>query len=140
MEKYYTPEIEEFHPGFVFEWDNSRSYEEYIMESHMLEDINKDLKEGTIRVKHLCREDIEGEGFTCIFEANQNYRFAKEVQKFRGKYNGEIKVSVNRIREDFTTITFEGEVILGQYSEIILSNSTIKNLSEFRRILKQIGV
>jgi hypothetical protein len=65
MSKYYTPEIEEFHVGFEFEYRNIggewevRSYpvDSYVHITQSLIDID------CIRVKYLDREDIESFGF-----------------------------------------------------------------------------
>ena len=83
-DKYYTPEIEEFHVGFEFEyeyWDILRGvnydwHEEVYYQmsqtkepkkgGHTLwsiDSLSNAIKEESIRVKHLDKEDIESLGF-----------------------------------------------------------------------------
>lgn len=123
MENYYTPEIEEFHVGFEFEWDDSRSYESYELESHMFDDVVKDLQKGTIRVKHLDREDIESEGWEY---SNEN--------GFGGLlfWKGDIELSFYQEKQRIAF--FKG----GTSSNMLAAVNT-KNKSEFKRIEKQIG-
>jgi len=69
--KYYTPEIEEFHPGFEYEiYENEyddRGWREWTFYGNPYHpDKNtfiEGIKNGEIRVKHLDREDIESLGW-----------------------------------------------------------------------------
>jgi len=66
--KYYVPELEEFHVGFEYEL---REYDGMVYSGHVstvaesYEQIEGDLSLGLIRVRVLCREDIEELGWEC---------------------------------------------------------------------------
>ncbi len=144
MEKYYTPTIEEFHVGFEFE-SNYISYSKdgEWAKAVLKEDLNNediawfytsyvgDAVPTEFRVKHLNREDIEGEGFE--IEKTENDGTIFFLYK---KYIRLVKVDgnwVNILRRKNTIITGEGDY------EVIF-HGEIKNKSEFKRILKQIGL
>lgn len=68
--KYYTPEAEEFHPGFEFEekydganWDKREYIPSEFVEPTGDDRLQPFLNEGVIRVKYLDIKDIESEGF-----------------------------------------------------------------------------
>lgn len=126
-DKYYTPSLEEFHVGFEYEEDDSewskRTFESY----QDLEILNDDIIEGNIRVKKLDREDIESFGFDNYvppkeYNHSWNYKGSKEPKLYVW-FNNEFPVV--RIYGSFPAILFQG---------------TIKNKSEFDKILKQTGV
>jgi hypothetical protein len=83
--KYYTPEIEEFHVGFEFErlitgmrehWNKVTMSVNFLS----LEDIDDEIELKEIRVKHLDREDIEECGWefdTKVEGRHQPYVYSK---------------------------------------------------------------
>lgn len=121
--KYYTPEIEEFHVGFEYErlhmlinYDQKWHTEEVTHIKNDLTFFNKEIKENRIRVKYLNREDIESLGFMYNNKGNHENKDGFMIcEQPLGKY----------------TIHKDDEVLFF---------GTIKNKSELRRILKQIEV
>jgi hypothetical protein len=95
MEKYYTPEEDELHDGMMVEIDphGDESWEPfkvilrvngYFISNH--------LKRKHLRVKHLDREDIEGEGFTedKLF-LDISVKHGMEVYHKEVEHRGEVK-------------------------------------------------
>lgn len=125
MEKgYYKPEIEEFCIGFEFEnfadeYDD-RWCELIIEENDTFDNINYGLKEDLIRVKLLDLSDIKAEGF--------NPHLDGYLKITEGRYNCQLwhfpDTSLVVIRCGADTI-FRG---------------TIKNKTEFKKLLKQLGI
>ncbi len=133
--KYYTPEIEEFHLGFKYEvfdpinnkWETQTIddfYGGYDGET-TLSEIEYSLREDTaqkdkrvlVRVQYLSKEDIEAEGFV---KDSGDYDFIKgefQIELFGGKVN-----------------------ISREYGASVLFFGTIKNRSELKKILKMIEV
>lgn len=140
-DKYYTPEIEEFHVGFEFEsnYINYSKNGEWTKVT-LKEDLNNediawfytsyvgDAVPTEFRVKHLDQEDIE----SCGWELHNINTGLKDTLNFHknGKY---IHFNLK-----------SGEIMIhneGEYEDhFSWFNGTIKNKSEFKRILKQIGI
>jgi hypothetical protein len=134
MEKYYTPEIEEIHPGFICEVleSNSQKWEEFKISPHEILKIQKGGIEN-VRVKYLDREDIEGEGWEVV---------DKTTHKIKCDYKN---LTLHRNDEDYLFVDSYGNNVFrihngGEYDTYDGLELKINNLSEFRRILKQIGV
>jgi hypothetical protein len=84
--KYYTPKIEEFHKGFIFEWANPSFSEQNKWQQHELDfmccytndhgidfvQIGLDIRNEKVRVKHLDRKDFENLGFKAFDELGNN--------------------------------------------------------------------
>lgn len=150
--KYYTPEIEEFHVGFEFE----RTYSEpYNSEWHKCTAVGIDLTsrhpnyltlkdihntyqpsivsvKNVFRVKYLDREDIESLGWSSYIDGKEPTKMSGSVlfsigPFFRLEWNPSTrKILVMVINDTLTpTVKFHG---------------TIKNKSELKRILKMLGV
>ena len=122
--KYYTPTIEEFHVGFEYEMnykDNEWSYEFTPYDFDLISDF---IREGKCRVKYLDLEDIKSLGFEYKWEERGTWSLVKDeclVTFNPGYTKGNVKISyLNR----------KGFIFKGQ----------IKNKSEFRRLLKQLGI
>ena len=128
-DKYYTPEIEEFHVGFEFESNYiTYSKDKEWVKVTLKEDLNNeeiawfytsyigDAVPTEFRVKHLDREDIESLGFDWI----------KEHCYVLGDWS--IITGSETI-----SIYIEGEDDCRFYGKI-------KNKSELKRVLKMIGV
>lgn len=130
--KYYTPKIEEFHVGFEYE-RKSLSFEKkftkgiiYAKFDNGIWDANIDfelsmLLDGAFeyRVKYLDKEDIESLELKCIIE-NQY------------------------IKDDITLLIDSDyfiQIIKDHYNEdAYLFQGTIKNKSELKKLLKQLGI
>ena len=125
-DKYYTPEIEEFHVGFEYQGRNTfkegNPYQSYIIEN---EDELKVciLTVDEVRVKHLDQEDIESLGET-VYKDGKIYFNNNELPPLAITFSG-----------DDSSIIIEGII-----SKCVLFMGKIKNKSELKRILKQIGV
>lgn len=126
MEKYYTPEIEEFHVGFEYETkrkdENSwikRTWNKYDVYSSL------DNTHEEVRVKYLDREDVESLGFEDL--GNHSYEYG-DSKLFLSHYpsTNELDVYVyKRISDNERDFYFQG---------------TIKNKSELKKLLKQLGI
>ncbi len=135
MDKYYKPDLEEFHQGFEYErWSNSAyTPEKYIKE--VFEFVDKDdiwdddvtnmlacaYNGGDgIRVKYLSKEDIESLGFKFKIDLYVKDNLTLQVHKdsitikYYDNFNNEWRTKVEQI--------------------------TIKNKSEFIILLKQLGI
>jgi len=142
MSKYYTPEIEEFHEGFEFEYQetDAAQWVDAIYKigwtGDLLNIIDHMFYSG-VRVKHLDREDIESLGFV-------KSGLAKDVFISKERHD------IQGIGENYVIgINFKKEL---NYMQVFYtSNETntvgaiffagkLKNKSELKRILKQIGV
>jgi hypothetical protein len=137
MEKYYTPEIEEFHVGFEYEiyedWDtddkkswHKQVYSNITSNAERLEYVGGDMKK--FRVKYLDKEDIESLGFK-YFKTHPG----TTTLEFEG---------------DKCDITFDSE--FSKYWNITITHTEdgdftyfhgfIKNKSELKKLLKQLNI
>jgi hypothetical protein len=141
VSKYYTPTIEEFHVGFECErkmedlitfLDEWKRYtvDKYTWSSNQMGLMVRDHPEA-FRVKYLDKEDIESLGWVIIedrgMEENQGFHFTKRDPNF-GIANYSLKYwsTNNRIKINSLIGTwFDG---------------TIKNKSELKVLLKQLGI
>jgi hypothetical protein len=134
--KYYTPAIEEFHVGFEYEQSSIKMVAPkkwskeifYLNNGHI--DIVKygDLDKNT-RVKYLDKEDIESLGFIGQ-EANTVY-FKKD------KYRLVHWLASNEIGRDISIYeSYDG----GTQEEALVRKVIIKNKSELKKLLKQLGI
>lgn len=125
--KYYTPQIEEFHVGFEFESNYLKSYwKKEILDldtsSYWYDAYQNDATSSEFRVKLLDREDIEACGWVCKRiqgRYNPNFAFKKDIYYL---YFNEVSETENIIISPNTS----GDVFKGQ----------IKNISELRRVMK----
>jgi hypothetical protein len=126
--KFYVPEISEFHPNFEFEekainGDWQKTTYPFGTVWFSLDD----LVNGNIRVKHLDREDIESLGET-NFVNNKIY--------FTNNVVAPLIITLNE-----ATIVLPTRIKIEQaISNTTVFTGIVKNKSEFKRILKQIGV
>jgi hypothetical protein len=132
--KYYTPEIEEFHVGFEFNalfegvWGNHvYGAEMYVSLGRIVKDINEE----KIRVKHLDREDIESLGYK-HFKHHPKGVFSA-VDYYHGYSAG-----LTHYHDTNTIVIYEQ--LQGDMEGETWFRGKIKNKSELKRILKQIGV
>lgn len=124
--KYYTPDITEFHIGFDYEvkYKNDEWKKECLNdELSSLRFIDFKLKKepDSIRVKYLDREDIESLGF-----------------KFNGDlfYKNNIKLQLHD--NNLISITYLNS--LNNEYRTFVEQLTIKNKSELKRLLKQLNI
>jgi hypothetical protein len=125
MGKYYTPTIEEFHVGFEFYYnDNNKTFYRNFVKPDIFcrpDLLKKYIANNSYKVKYLDREDIESLGFTTEDNGecyNMNLGFTL-VGLYPWNNDNEYKIVIE------TTTVFFGK---------------IKNISELKRILKQVGL
>lgn len=149
--KYYTPSLDEFYVGFEYEFKNIietpsgdvESWDDQHWEySLWYSDLLQYLKEDRIRVKYLDSEDIESLGFTYIkthagttemyFEKDNlalsfdpNFKYGKTGCNYLRIY--EFKLNNSEIYYDLD-------------SDITLFTGSIKNISELKKLLKQLNI
>lgn len=148
--KYYTPSIEEFHVGFEFEFsgvDNYWNRQPYTKQKVLLgEDeyfglytfswLKKIYEDKTypvqdfLRVKFLDRQDVESEGWKTDDKNAQT-----------GEIDGWIYCAITTTKDEYY-MNFCPQTNIGIISDIDenLFIGTIQNISEFRKLLKQLGI
>jgi hypothetical protein len=126
MEKFYTPEINEFHVGFEFEVSvedtgfHKRTWDEKSEGQHLM------LESGNTRVKYLDQEDIENLGFEKVENARKGWTiYTSDTHNIRIR-NGE---------ERFLRIFLSDGGLFGEAR----FRGTIKNKSELKTVLKMVG-
>lgn len=124
--KYYTPNLEDFHVGFEYEVKEEKTFEKVVFKItdiynypliNTILNLQEKVEDSYIRVKYLDREDIESLGWS---------------------YNEEFKYF--RIREDFILLEYQNNEILIQEDGENLFWGKIKNKSELKKLMKQIGI
>jgi len=120
MDKYYTPTIEEFHVGFEYEFKEKSeifSFDKFPDSTSW--NLSTVLDNNFIRVKYLDREDIESFGF--IQDSYDS--FSKGYVSL--ELDEDQLVRIDERKSEFNHRLFAG---------------TIRNRSELKKILTQIGV
>ena len=124
--EYYPPSIDEFHVGFNYEkLDHKETWIKYtcgksFKDAYQMSDGDK----FKIRVKCLDREDIESLGFIRKMEGMYQLNYYTLMVSAEGK-------NIHIVEEDRQSFG------MGEYVKF---DGTIKNKSELKRILKQIGI
>lgn len=151
-DKYYIPSIEEFHVGFECEietsWGYSKGVWPEILKLDTLmgfeQDIIKATKQPVIRVKYLDKEDIESFGFKFRGRAvSDYYKLEKMVRLLSGHWFTEFIIQHDRNNKFIDEEDHSHNIIVtGVYpgGEDTLFEGIVKNKSELKHILKQIGV
>ena len=135
VDKYYTPDITEFHVGFEYERMNGDHWEEAELterdmyasysnegEENEFEEISMSLR--TVRVKYIDKADIEELGFGGYIPPHEyDHTWSRDSYTLKAWFNN--KVPVVRIIHITNTIIFHGN---------------IKNKSELKVLLKQLGI
>ncbi len=142
--KYYTPETEEFHVGFEYEYYYKNEWHKHNLDGspiihHELDEFDDDLMKlahAICRVKYLDREDIESLGFYQNGTDDRIYRNSDGIILNTGWGSPVIK---DRFTTVITHQVFD-ESKLNVVHENFLFNGTIKNKSELKRLLKQLGI
>jgi hypothetical protein len=125
--KYYVPEISEFHIGFEYEITTGyewvkKTFSHKDFNTFLYQHLDNAVKQAYIRVKYLDKSDIEELGWTDYeppFEYNHKWKLGE--WELNAWFNGEMP-SV-RIQE--YPIFFQG---------------IIKNKSELKKLMKQLGI
>jgi len=136
-DKYYTPEIEEFHVGFQYEelWGLEGINGEWLDSIYEEDSSVRNLVE-IVRVKKLDSEDIESLGWKfkdkCQWEIPFTYSFNEmgigEVNDVNGGWN------LIYTKDQWCSI------VQDCYGKTSCFRGIIKNKSELRRLMKQLGI
>jgi len=154
-EKYYQPSIEEFHVGFEFEKREDGQWKKYgsFDFEFSLERTYWGITSKNIRVKYLDREDIESFGFeNANVLDDERLLFFKDFTSERGIEScGLLYIPQTNWVLLYSNIKQADGVLQGGYVIELPENKitvtggtrfcgTIKNRSELKRVLTQIGV
>lgn len=137
-EKYYTPSIEEFHEGFVYEYSynsgefvetkfdiGSGDFDEFAGERH---DFSPNNPKTICRVKYLDKQDIESLGWNYKREEPLDYfYFWSENKKHSLVFHASGKVIITKF-----------DVLWNE--NITAFAGVIKNKSKLREIMQMIGI
>jgi len=136
--KYYTPDITEFYVDFEYLFRRSIGlpYETFkLTEVANFQKIKEALTEGLVKVPYLSKEDIEEEGFIFDIEVNQgNELIFKKPLNDRQWLEVEIPSTFDN--DDKKTAIYRCDVVGSEP----LFHGLIRNKSEFKRVLKMIGI
>lgn len=128
-ERYYTPDIEEFHVGFICEMNTTpNKWVETSITLNHFPHLNKWLLENHIRVKYLDEEDLGSFGFKTMYNVKSDFYkpiYSNEVCRIRTTIDSMITVCISVKNQFYMPEVFRGE---------------IKNESELRKLLKQLGI
>lgn len=83
-EKYYTPDISEFHVGFEYEqittnYPDKNNWQKAVVRTERDSPYQLWITNGTVRVKHLDQEDIESLGFEHCSKAAEFDVFERQI-------------------------------------------------------------
>ena len=136
--KYYTPETEEIHVFSEFEAqaDDGEWYWSNTLKAINWDVFEKLISDSRIRIKYLDRSDIESLGFRQHGTDDRIYRNSDGIILNTGWGSPVIK---DRFTTVITHQVFD-ESKLNVVHENFLFNGTIKNKSELKRLLKQLGI
>ena len=144
--KYYTPSLEEFHVGFEYEIDNTwGEYKKVVFEDFRGISVGSGNDrvpfDHKARVKYLDKEDIESLGFEFNNEASRewvgNEGSGKECFWYFSK-NGVGRSWTIKWDKNRNTLIFD--MIHHMRSPKRIFEGRIKNKSELKRVLKQVGI
>ena len=133
---YYTPEIEEFHLGFEYEWKELEDTEWKKEKSpiKISADGYEEQKYG-VRVKYLDKEDIKSLEFKTDMERGLSI---DAVVGYKLHYILEYNTTSKKLIIKIKNMLRDGS---GNYVGYVnYFNGYIKNKSELKKILKQIGI
>ena len=150
LNKYYTPEIEEFFVGFEYEvfqkgepydsnymylvapQENDAWYKFTYPDPFLGNNLKRMFEIYKIRVKYLDKEDIESLGFNQI----ANDCFNLSIKEYRGRLNQEIRILVRQT----ILIYLAMDMNYKDKNNLVLFTGNIKNKSELIKLLKQLGI
>ncbi len=133
-EGYYSPKVEDFHVGFIYEvastmplslvWDSVVWGEDPNAE---FEFVRGDIKQGTIRVKYLDKEDIEDCGweFRNSTIKNSKHQYFNKGEKSLSYTESTKEVTIHMVAYDWDSCCFDG---------------TVNNKSELKKILQMLSI
>jgi len=146
MDKYYTPELEEFHVGFEYESlekirdaSGRTSWNKWTLKNAPsrlagIHNIYFEGKEDKLRVKHLDREDIESLGAIKGDDVHGGKHPSYDSFILRRQEKQDNFILLFNYTDNWLTVYTEGN------TEDIRFYGTIKNKSVLTQVLKMIGV
>lgn len=135
--KYYTPTIEEFHVGFEYELLTLKGdWLKSIIDTQSIFTVLRYYSTNT-RVKYLDQEDIESLGWNYTGRGVDLW-FSKEGIFFA--VSGGHKFTEYKLQYGLHDNRLKIEAFFGGESEGILFEGIIKNKSELKRLMKQLGI
>ena len=135
--KYYTPSIDEFYIGFGYERihelkhynDTWKSVEVTHKDNTFMRFVD-DLQDNRLRIKYLDKEDIESLGWDSSPDEPDEWYWS-----LRGN------MDIQLYYDDKTRIaTYDGIGVTIYMDTSILFNGYIKNKSELKKLMKQLGI
>lgn len=143
--KYYTPEIEEFHIGFEYEFRHPDyknngwiKYNTPQFNSEEEDCVPLDMKSENFRVKYLDREDIESFGFKHHKTISQEFYKQKDIFIKPNVYGYMIWEVKCQYRPDTNWFRLQALFEDGEWCNLF--EAEIKNKSELKKLLKQSGI
>lgn len=150
--KYYTPDITEFHSGFEYEIrfidedDNFKwAWQEFSYEldgswKSTKEDLQEEIDCGRFRVKYLNREDIESLGFNNFKKTVCNwYRLEGKFADAYASYGYWSKIRLTHC-PDNNSVKISAYEYSWEEDETVLFQGKIKNKSELKKLLTQLNI
>lgn len=138
MERYYTPEIEEFYVGFVFEV-HEEHWQKMIVNEHLqLSAIKSQIDKKVIRVKHLDEEDLKRLTFNPTID-NEEIELSFQSKRFIGgpSAGDDYRIIVLHSVKNQSTWIYKN---YNSGGETDLFKGVIKNISELKKLLKQLEI
>lgn len=143
MEKYYTPEIEEFYIGFEFEWFfaakwNNTIYVENVFFPFGEYTLQEEINEKEIRVKYLDKEDLKRLTFNPTID-NEEIELSFQSKRFIGgpSVGDDYRIIILHSVKDQSTWIYKN---YNSGGETDLFKGVIKNISELKKLLKQLQI
>lgn len=134
-DKYYTPEIEEFHIGFEYEISSKSFYPEETTWSRFsfstfenFDYIKLFIQQGHIRVRHLCHDDIVELGWEKDLSDSRSTCFIKRVEN---------ETHYLWFFDNGTILIFKNNKYGHREN---LFSGTLKSKSDLKRLMKQLGI
>ena len=139
---YYTPDISEFYVGFEYEEWLDGEWCGDIFEPNLYSDdiilFEGVIDEDEIRVKHLDKDDIESLGFDLVDNPKDYTNISVDQKILYLREDSKIThTNIQPLRDNEYAIFSGNFNSYGSYPKFL---GTIKNKSELKKILKQIGV
>lgn len=142
--KYYTPEVEEFHVGFEYEIFIPEKYEWcketfYLNQGHIDQIRFVDIQDGSfknpIRCKYLSHEDILSLGFIQDVRTKHNEYLYTVISEEIDAYK-----TIYRLTIDFDEIVIEVSDADSYFKGDILFRGDVKNKYELKILLHQLNI
>ncbi len=148
MDKYYIPEIEEFHVGFEYEYMNSigdKQWYNQTVDISDLADIMTNIDDTCLefRVKYLDQSDIESLGFELKDVLNKEDKVTGEKKEWQLLFSYVKALDVpGRFRLYFYPNAYGFNVAVRHplSDGPVIFKGKLKNKSELKKLLKQIGI